>query len=419
MKLNTRIVSFILVLTMIISNGSIANAKADETFTGKVNMNLSTDGTKILDNLQDAYLNLKDLHRTDNNGIELIGEINYSGISSSVHLTGELKKSKLYKNTLVGNVTDEYDNFDVIHFAVTNNADKSKLLTSKSLENEEVIKIYLMRKDTREFIMFEIPFEKLNVLTKSVMAIDNNEIEFRDNVADDHWWFKVMKPVDMNENKIETRGFTNDTSEYEHTYRYELNFGYYDYYIKLEAFANVYDIIGDQVTDEAGVRVVSEKLTDDMGRILESDESYLQIKNCVGRGELYTNKYNLSIFHDVVTKFDWGHDVTYSVGGLTISPGLWIGKVMGLGVTYNLFTKNVDKNGPQTFSSTDGLKGAEVTFTKALTEIKDSYSLAMTKCRTESSSIDKYAIYDFSFDVYLEDGGKVTSGAVSTSAQYE
>jgi len=419
MKLNNRIFSFILVLTMIISNIGIVNAKTDDTFTGKVNMNLSTDGSKMLDHLQDASLNLKNLHITGNNDLQLIGEINYADISSSIHLKGDLRKSKLYKNTLVGNISDKSDNFDVIYFAITSNEDKSKLFTNKSIGSKEVIKLYLMRKTSREFVMFEIPVDKLESKTKSAVSVNYNERKLRETAADDHWWFKVLKPVNLSENKLKPLGATTDTSYFEETYRYELTFGYYDYYIKLKAFANVYDMTGGQATDEAGLEIISEKLTDDTGKVLESNESYLQIKNCIGKGELYTNKYSLSSFYDVVTSFAWGHEVTESVGGLTISPGLWIGNVVGLGVTYSLETTSVDQDGLKTFPITDKIKGAKVTYKKALTAIGDSYSLTMTKYRPKSSSVYKYGIYDFTFDIYFENGGKVSSGIVQASAKYE
>ena len=422
MKSIKKILTFILLLSIILTHSIPASGKSDLILNGKVNMNLDTNGNKMLENLQDATLKLKNLVIAGNNSIQLNGNVSYEKAQLPIQLKGFLGRSSLDENTLIGNVEDRAGNFQIIYLSINSNINNKGLLFDKSLENEKVLTLLMLRKDTREFFMFQTNLSKIDEEFKSNISINYKIEKLNENVVDEHWWVKVFEPVKI-QRDIMSIGHFVQPADITQTYRYNLYSGYYDYNMKLRVFANIFDATtGQKITDSAGLSVVQEWITDDRGNTINSSDSYLQIKNCVGAATLYTpNSYDYAYkFYDKILSLNWGQLYTENVGGLTIAPGLWIGQyIFGLGISYSPYSTSINVDGVQAFSGTENIKSAKVTFSKALTAVNDKYSLQVEKYRDQSFYSPKMTIFHFNFDVFFQGGGKVGTGSAQASTYYD
>jgi len=84
---------------------------------GIVNYNLDTDGRKMLENIESCYLQFqKVLIKKDNT-------INFSGMINNIDFDfyGNLNKSYIDENNIVGDLTDSTGNFDILFFGFEKN----------------------------------------------------------------------------------------------------------------------------------------------------------------------------------------------------------------------------------------------------------------------------------------------------------
>ena len=123
-------------------------------------------------------------------------------------IKGNVFKSSLFNNTLICDATNLNSDFDVVYLSITENKD---LVYDKSLfavDTSQTFQLYLLKKDTREFITFEIPMSAINLKQEQheelLIQAEAHDI---DNKLLEHWWVTVFKPVikeELVENQIGT-----------------------------------------------------------------------------------------------------------------------------------------------------------------------------------------------------------------------
>ncbi|MCB2300011.1 hypothetical protein [Clostridium tagluense] len=153
---------------------------------GKVNLSLSDGAANLTDKLKKASLNLDTL-LVNNTSASFSGTVSYEGNEYKIDAQGTVGKGYLVGAGLVGQqFTDNQGNFDVTYFTIEDNS--SRLFISPSLKNTKVLKIYLLRKNTHELVMFEESFSKIQGDTnKFNVNYDINEIKDVDSGVE--YWF--------------------------------------------------------------------------------------------------------------------------------------------------------------------------------------------------------------------------------------
>ncbi|MCM3619809.1 hypothetical protein M3936_19750 [Sutcliffiella horikoshii] len=129
-----------------------------------------------------------------------------------LQLDGELFVSRHSNNLAIGELTDKTGNFEVLYFGIDAREDKSKTLSfnnsMKSAKN--LVKIYLLKKDTKDFYYFEI--DKPSFLDGTYFE-GNFELNNNKEAAFEleNWYTKALEPIDFTvEEVIEEDNLSSD-----------------------------------------------------------------------------------------------------------------------------------------------------------------------------------------------------------------
>jgi hypothetical protein len=402
-KIVTAIILVITVASSVFIKVNAEEELVNNIILGQANLNLSYDGTKMLDNVVDACLNT-DIINVEGNMLTLKGSVAYNDESIPINLSCMLLKSKLYVDTFVGNkMIDKEGNFDVIHISLAKECDAKKLYVDNSLSNNDAIQIYLMKKDTREFIMLEGSIEKL--LSKDFFTMSKSYIEemTKDDTLDEHWWIKVFKPTNITNSPRSSKSNT----DYASSTIFNGGIVQYKYYIRVKGVATIEDMVSGKGEDESSIEIIENRYWCDG---VEYDDSFLQIFNCVATTSLYRD--NSLATKDYLSLADWGQWCTKSVGGLSISPGLWIGGIPGIGVTWSQISTSVVPDGAYDIDDTQKIKKFKMTFPNALTAVGDKNTLVLKKREGSTTYSNRKSGFIYRFDIgfdksYAEDSGTI------------
>lgn len=149
-KLISTIMTLLLIFT-ITPTGFAAETKTDmmEGTTYLHLPNKSFSGPTV-----SSQLNIKNIE-LDQDYLQIEGNINYNQKNSPFRLMGNLKKSSLYNNGVTSVLVDQDNNFDVIYFSLADVETEQEKSALKNKNNGKLIQLYLLKKGTREFSMFE------------------------------------------------------------------------------------------------------------------------------------------------------------------------------------------------------------------------------------------------------------------------
>ncbi len=190
-KILSIIVSAFLLITIFQSTlVSAANSKTD--LDGKVNLSLSEDGKNLYNDLRNAKLDLNTLF-VDNEKASFSGTVSYEGNAYEINASGEVGKGYLSGAGLIGKLTDSANNFDIAYFTIEDAATGDRIFVAPNLKNKKVIKIYLIRKNTREIIMFEEDYKKIEHNKKYNVNYNINNVKMAERGAD-YWFLGLVKP---------------------------------------------------------------------------------------------------------------------------------------------------------------------------------------------------------------------------------
>ncbi len=199
-----KIVAITLVFVMLVSIDILAFAinRSSNEYTGHIKY---TGHVEYLDkkvytdsninysrNVSIPTINFEEVDILIDNTLQLTGMVTYNSKQMDFNLVGNLYKATLEKDNIIGDVIDEKNNFDVIHFSIVNESNGDKFRINHSLINQDVIKIYLLEKATNAILSFEVLLNELTAA--SICGIYNHLSELED-ITKEHWWINVYSPT--------------------------------------------------------------------------------------------------------------------------------------------------------------------------------------------------------------------------------
>jgi len=273
---------------------------------------------------------------------------------------------------------------------------------------ENIIKLYVMKKETRQFYMFEFnisnnkKFNNLNSLnlenTKDIDNYYNTEL----------WALKIFNTEKVEEPAIMASRAS--AIELNKAYAYKtvvcrtyMTYGrYYEHFMDLKMFIQISNWGSSDSNRNVSFQVIGGKFCLYDGsqyRTLLTDYSFMELKNCTGK--IYIENRNLSYNSrdrlTMLTKLQCTH---YSAGGLTISPGLWIGvpyTPLGASITWQKYSSYVTG---YTFDTSNNVAGAKITYDGYLAYNGDQMSLLFNYSRLGTAKISNILYATLYFDMY-------------------
>ena len=117
-----------------------------------------------------------------------------------------------------------------------------------SISGKEIMQLLLLKKDTREFSIFELPVSELALN----QPLDYNISKTSNNALDEQWFMKVFKPAVKGD--LARDSFPSSKREFEYT---DGPGNDYYYFIEVEKYINCFDFNGaSTVQDDFGLRVL-------------------------------------------------------------------------------------------------------------------------------------------------------------------
>jgi len=400
---------------------------------GKVNLDLDYDGLKMMDNLQNATLSIENVSNLNNkNRLTLRGIVKYNNNSYPVSISSDLHKSVSSDNVIIGDSTDETTDFDVVYLAITNNISNSKIMTDKSLANSNVLQIYLLRKNTRELSMFEIPIDKhtsiknvsSNYQYDNLSAIDNK------NMSKEHWWTTVLKPVvtdtithtpntttsdqisALSSPLAATSSAYNTTTDLRSYTYYNGPANCYKYTITLSGTGYVYDYGTSSNQTDMFTMVMSDQKYY-YNNVLQPNYNFLKVFNLMATSVLTSSNSSPNL--DNITLFTEGSSTTVTSGGWSVIPYLNVGTLVNLSLCWTPTTTVIRTDGPQVL--VPARAGFKAPFVDVLATVNNSYSLTFVKNKVASSATRlSGTIFDFKIGFSTSDA--LGSGQLVLAATY-
>lgn len=400
----------------------ISVSAEDSVYNGSVYKNFSKNATTISGESQKVKLNLDIFSIDSNNDVELSGKIIYDTNELDINLKGSFYKGLLNKeNVLYGAVEDLTGNFEVISLSLKNKANKEDFLVQSNLLNEEVLFCYVMNKETRDLILFELDYSKLN----SNVVDYTSASELNDPLIE-QWWFKILTPI-VDSAFDETNLVKSATSiaPYSVVASNTKTFSYilstdnkYKYYIKLEATAATASHNGaQQVVDTAQLAVV-DQYVEHNGVYLGDFYHLLVIKPRVQ--VTLTNASNSSVIDDWVQQSFWSMNTTYTSGGLQFAL-----KELALDLKYATLSwtppKSVSYNNGIYNTTQLTTKGIDISFPYAIQQLNQNCNVGITKNNQgKNSNSVRIVKYNWTFDIaYVNASTPVLTGqSLAVNAYY-
>ncbi|MED1789037.1 hypothetical protein P4V47_16355 [Brevibacillus laterosporus] len=203
MRLRTPVIT--IALTALLSTISISDIKPVLSkekyfdYEAKTFFNLDDKGEKLdTDNFTKSSISLENIKIKKNRAV-IKGSVAYNEMESlPFELEGEIFKGKNSNQLIVGKLEDKLDNFDVILFSIDRSPQGSIILDKEIKENViansedlSLLKIYLLKKDSRDFTVLETRDIELFNVDKIFDGVD--ELEKADHI-DEFWYSKILAP---------------------------------------------------------------------------------------------------------------------------------------------------------------------------------------------------------------------------------
>lgn len=157
---------------------------------------LDTKGEKLgkSANFDSSSVDIKSMESNGADSVSLSGNVMTSTGEKEFQLTGGLKKAGYTDSLIVGELKDNKDNFEVVYFGIDRKPNSNLALLRDKFKNDDtVVKLYLLEKNTRTFTFLET--DQLNDKLHTDQMF-NNSGSFEDAEHTDMFWYgKVFEPV--------------------------------------------------------------------------------------------------------------------------------------------------------------------------------------------------------------------------------
>lgn len=421
-----RITSTMMLVCMFLSilvKRDFVNAE-DNTFIGKAYLDFSETATSITGDYQSASLSINSFGIDLNNNIDLYGKVLYNNQILDININGHLNKGLLHKEeSLYGTVIDSTENFDIVSLSLKKYVRDGDLLVNTQLANKEVLSIYIMNKETRDLVLFEIDYNRLNS-----SSVDYLLAEELDDPLIEQWWVKILKPnVEIKNDKTSLDEIIPSsispfsvTASNTRTFSYVLSTdNTYKYYIRVSATASTASHNGIQQVYDTAQLTVTDQYVEHNGVYLGDFYHLLVIKPKV-QVRLTNSGGASNVISDWIQQSMWSMNTTYTTGGLTFAL-----KELSL----NLKFGTLSWTPPKTVNYSNGIfnttaittKGIEISFPYAIQQLNQNCNLGILKNNQGTNANEiRIARYDWTFDIaYVNSSTPVLNGqSISVFAYY-
>lgn len=410
MKKIRQILSRTIFFTLCLLYFNINFIKAAETnhftTTCKVNENLSEDGSLMLSNLKDITIIFDNISYNQS-----LSSLNLNGIVKDTNIpfdiNAKLYNSKSYDKALIGDAIDTTNNFDIIFLGLFESIPIEQLNLQKSLADQKVFNIYLMKKDTREFIMIELPISLLENTFPSLSDVNFTPDNQLSNSTLEQWWSKIYTPIIEEEPSLLTA--TENAKDITLTYR-QGPANCYKYKIKLHYWNTINGNIMSfafQVADQQYF----------YNGIDMHDNTNLEVFDCVGIVGLSNSSGKNN---DAIQTLNWGQSTVQSSGGLSVDTYLSISYgLFGASISWSPVDINTSIDNFHSFETSRKVKCVKIPFDKPLSYITNQYSIGLT-LDSAGTTNKKKVTAKYSFKIGFRGyHNKLVSKTVSISSTYK
>ncbi|QNO14385.1 hypothetical protein HYG86_06170 [Alkalicella caledoniensis] len=190
------VLTIVLIMFVNLGLSSLIHAKGQfEDIRGVVDLNFSKEGTFVV--TEEVYLDVKNFV-INKSLVRFHGEISYDNNTYPIKLKGDLFKANSFDG-FAASFEDLENNFDVIHFSIINSdkIDERELIYHDVKSGTKLLRLYLMRKNTREFIILETKID--NIRGNKHLSFDIiNEVNDDEAFDNEFWYHKLIDPIQEN-----------------------------------------------------------------------------------------------------------------------------------------------------------------------------------------------------------------------------
>jgi hypothetical protein len=152
----------------------------------------------------------------ENATLDMQGKVSYDDQSHPIHLSGTFYQSRIgHPSDKVAAASDLTGTFQVVHLAIRHNPASDFLLVNQTARGP-VLFLYLLRNETREVTLFEIPARELAQQGVSELL---NAAQESGHFASDFWAHKLFEPVEAGEDPRVQFVEDTDPRTYSETYQ--------------------------------------------------------------------------------------------------------------------------------------------------------------------------------------------------------
>lgn len=401
--------------TFVFAQSQNSSKTATNTYSGKVNLNLLPDGKKMLSKLSSANLKVDSFIISENN-ITLDGIVSYNGNEYPININGGLFKAETFDQTLIGDTTDNSNNFDVLSLSLIKSATKDRLYVNTSLVKKETLQLFLIKKGTKECIMFEIAIPDLIANSDSAnVSYDYQNAPKLVDMSKEHWWTKTFQPEEtLNPALVQpsVAGYT-DTKTF--TY-YNGPGNCYKYVITLRANSDIFNEPDFQNPgfDYFTFTVVSQQY---YYNNRQYSGNFLYVHHCLATVVLTSS--NSTVNKDRLVNAHWGWRYTQSTGGWNFTPSVSasFGTFISGTISWTPRQDVVITSGDKNFGGED-VQGFKLPYDPMLCAAGDYYTMNIVKQKVTTSTA-KLSGCTFSYQIGFSSADNFYSGSLTTCANYQ
>ena len=225
-------------VTMVVPQSVYASSHAPSVVSAQTYHDVDSVGTNMnssdADNTAVSFENVI----LTSTATQIKGMVSDKNTSTPFSLSGSLAKAENDKEIIVGHLSDDLGNFDVIHFSLDRTGSKS-LMFNRSVtkgKGDTVLKLYLLQKNTRNLTVVEL----LNpsFLSADGLFLQRESLQSAER-SDQFWYTKILKPISTNVLDAPMS---------------DVNIASYMPYYVTKSYAISYNLMGDTITETFNVK---------------------------------------------------------------------------------------------------------------------------------------------------------------------
>lgn len=381
---------------------------------GKVNYDLPSSGEDMLDKLSNATVSLDTMSvDTENNEVSIQGSVQaLEKIDFS--LSGHIYRSRTFDNYLYMDANDQTGNFEVISLAYMKNAKENELFVAPSLHGKNVLRLFLLKTETREFYMFELDIQSCEDVFSDCSYFQNNYANFPscDDSFDEVWWTKVFEPTVETIPEVTTRSGDVAGRSDSKTFTYKDGVGNsYTYTIKVEATCTVTGRKSSNKEDYFKFRIVRQSFTHNG---VTTSTPHLGVYNL--KCQAWVSNRGYVVNNDYLTSVDWGYAGYSQTGGWSGSLSITFGSIVSGSINFTQYSESFSNSPPLNFAGKLNIRGVSVPCPAVLKKVGNHFDVNIKKSIVSGG--DRLSQARFYYSIGFDRGDNFYKGSLHTYGIY-